>query len=120
MDNRTGERDCMSISLSKRQEEILLQVKIGATNKHIARRLNVSESTVKMHVGALLRKFGVQNRSQLAIYSTPGYTPNLPVLPVLEEKPVGWVKRVNKDVKGVVFAAKPPDDTWDAIYIKRN
>jgi DNA-binding CsgD family transcriptional regulator len=110
----------VSISLSKRQEEILHQVKTGATNKHIARRLNIAESTVKAHVGSLLSKFGVKNRSQLAIFSTPGYTLNLPVPPALEEKPVGWVKRVGKDVRGVVFAATPPDDTWDAIYIKRN
>jgi DNA-binding CsgD family transcriptional regulator len=109
----------LSISLTKRQEEVLQAIKTGATNKHIARRLNITEATVKMHVGSLLAKFALQNRNQLALYSMPDYTPTLPVPPALEEKPVGWVKRVNKNVIGVVFAASPPDDTWDAIYIKR-
>jgi len=109
----------MTIHLTKRQKEVLQLVKMGASNKHIAKRLNISESTVKLHVSALLSKFAVQNRNQLAIFSTQGYTPLLPTPPILEEKPIGWVKRVGKNVKGVVFTDGSPDETWEAIYIKR-
>lgn len=38
----------------------------GASNKQIARYMNLSESTVKFHVGHLLKKYHLQNRTQLA------------------------------------------------------
>lgn len=108
-----------SVSLTKRQEEVLQLVKMGASNKQIAQRLNLSESTIKLHMTSLLKKFAVQNRSQLAIFSTPGYKPAIPTPPSLEAKPIGWVKRTAKDVKGIVFTASPPDETWEAIYIRK-
>ena len=37
------------------------------SNKEIGRQLAVSEGTVKLHVGALLKKFGVNNRTQVAV-----------------------------------------------------
>jgi two-component system nitrate/nitrite response regulator NarL len=40
----------------------------GASNKMIAKTLNISESTVKLHIGTILKKFGVRNRTQLAIF----------------------------------------------------
>jgi DNA-binding CsgD family transcriptional regulator len=39
----------------------------GYSNKEIARQLNLSPHTVKIHVGALLRRFAVQRRSNLAV-----------------------------------------------------
>jgi hypothetical protein len=69
---------------------------------------------------SLLQKFAVQNRSQLAIFATPGYKPSPLALPPLEAKPVGWIKRTGKDVRGIVFTANPPDETWEAIYIKKD
>ena len=39
----------------------------GYSNKEIARQLNLSPNTVKIHVGALLRSFAVQRRSNLAV-----------------------------------------------------
>ena len=41
----------------------------GASNKVIAKTLNITESTVKLHVGIVLKKFGVKNRTQLALFS---------------------------------------------------
>ena len=41
----------------------------GDTNKHIARRYDIAEATVKVHVKAILRKIGVQNRTQAAIWA---------------------------------------------------
>ena len=58
------------IKLTPRQSQILqIVTDRGASNKVIARMLNISESTVKLHMGAILKKFGVRNRTQLAIFN---------------------------------------------------
>lgn len=58
------------IKLTPRQEQILNLIRErGASNKTIARILNITESTVKLHVGLVLKKFGVKNRTQLALFS---------------------------------------------------
>jgi DNA-binding CsgD family transcriptional regulator len=40
----------------------------GQTNKEIARQMGISDQTVKEHVANLCRRFGVQNRTELAAY----------------------------------------------------
>lgn len=58
------------ITLTPRQEQVLTLIQErGASNKVIARILKISESTVKLHVGQVLKKFGVKNRTQLALFS---------------------------------------------------
>jgi len=57
-------------SLSPRQKEILHSVVRNHANKEIASRLNITVRTVKFHISALLSKFGVQNRSELARRAT--------------------------------------------------
>ena len=58
-----------TIKLTSRQNQILDMVtNRGASNKMIAKTLNISESTVKLHIGTILKKFGVRNRTQLAIF----------------------------------------------------
>ena len=58
------------IDLTNRQEQILTLIKErGSSNKMIARTLNISESTVKLHVSLIFKKFGVKNRTQLAVFS---------------------------------------------------
>jgi DNA-binding CsgD family transcriptional regulator len=52
--------------LSPRQREILHCVVGNRANKEIASRLNITVRTVKFHISALLEKFGVSNRSDLA------------------------------------------------------
>jgi len=42
---------------------------IGLPNKVIARELNITEGTVKVHVKGLLRKTNARNRTQLAIWA---------------------------------------------------
>jgi len=57
------------INLTPRQEQILhLIQERGASNKTIAKTLHITESTVKLHVGIVLKKFGVKNRTQLALF----------------------------------------------------
>ena len=55
------------ISLSQRQVGVLKQLGLGLSNKQIAHNLGVAEPTVKMHISALLRAFGVQNRVQILL-----------------------------------------------------
>ena len=53
--------------LSPRETEILRAVARGASNKEVARELDIAESTVKIHVQHLLRKLDVSSRVQLAV-----------------------------------------------------
>jgi two-component system nitrate/nitrite response regulator NarL len=53
--------------LTPRQDGVLRLLLKGHSNKEIARQLNLSPHTVKIHVGALLRCFAVQKRSSLAV-----------------------------------------------------
>ena len=56
-------------SLSSREAEILSSLMEGNSNKLIARKLHVTEATVKVHVKAVLRKIGVANRTQAAMWA---------------------------------------------------
>lgn len=59
-----------AITLTVRQAQVLQLVQTrGASNKTIARMLGLTESTVKLHMGAILKKYGVKNRTQLAVFS---------------------------------------------------
>jgi two-component system nitrate/nitrite response regulator NarL len=58
-----------SRSLSAREAEILSSLMEGEPNKIIARKLHVTEATVKVHVKAVLRKIGVANRTQAAMWA---------------------------------------------------
>jgi len=53
--------------LTARQLEVLACLGQGKSNKHIARELDLSENTVKIHVAAILRALGVDNRTQAAM-----------------------------------------------------
>jgi two-component system nitrate/nitrite response regulator NarL len=56
--------------LSTRESQILRCLTDGAPNKVIARKLDVAEATVKVHVKAILRKIGAANRTQAAMWAT--------------------------------------------------
>ena len=53
--------------LSAREREVLALIAAGATNDDIAARLHISRPTVKTHVGALLTKLDVRDRTQAAV-----------------------------------------------------
>jgi DNA-binding NarL/FixJ family response regulator len=55
--------------LSAREMEVLGQLTKGLSNKEIARELGISHQTVKNHVTAILRKLGVEDRTQAALYA---------------------------------------------------
>ncbi len=53
--------------LSDREMEVLSWVVKGNSNKEIASRLGISQQTVKNHVTSILRKFGVEDRTQAVV-----------------------------------------------------
>ena len=53
--------------LSPREREILQQITAGASNKEIARQLEIAETTVKIHVQHILRKLNLSSRVQAAV-----------------------------------------------------
>ncbi|MFD0463254.1 LuxR C-terminal-related transcriptional regulator [Microvirga aerilata] len=55
---------------SNRELEILRGLRDGAPNKAIARKLDVAEVTVKLHVKSLLKKIGAENRTRAAIWAS--------------------------------------------------
>jgi DNA-binding NarL/FixJ family response regulator len=55
--------------LTPREGEVLELIARGLPNKRIARELGVSEKTVKTHVGHVLAKLGVTDRTQAALYA---------------------------------------------------
>lgn len=55
--------------LTARQMEVLVKVERGLSNKEIARLLNISPGTVKIHIAALLAFYGLRNRTELALKS---------------------------------------------------
>ena len=56
--------------LSPREEEVLGEISRGASNKEIARALDIAETTVKIHVQHILRKLGLSSRVQAAVYAS--------------------------------------------------
>jgi len=55
--------------LSEREMEVLECVVKGKSNKEIAGLLGISHQTVKNHVTSILRKFGVEDRTQAVVYA---------------------------------------------------
>ncbi|QWF81200.1 response regulator [Amycolatopsis sp. CA-230715] len=70
-DGRFGE-------LTAREREVVVEVAGGRSNKEIADRLFVSETTIKVHVGRVLAKLGLRDRAQVIVFAyengvvTPG------------------------------------------------
>ena len=55
--------------LTAREREILRLIAQGLSNPQIATRLFISSRTAEHHVGAILRKLGVQRRSEAAVFA---------------------------------------------------
>lgn len=55
--------------LSDREMEVLVLIVEGKSNKEIASLLGISHQTVKNHMTSILRKFGVEDRTQAVVYA---------------------------------------------------
>ena len=59
----------IDVPLTQRESEVLRQLSYGLTNKEIAQSLQISYETVKEHVQHILRKLGVSDRTQAAVWA---------------------------------------------------
>ncbi len=59
----------VEVPLTQRESEVLRQLALGLTNKEIAAALHISYETVKEHVQHILRKVGVSDRTQAAVWA---------------------------------------------------
>ena len=55
------------LTLTPRETEVLAALCRGLTNKEIARSMNLSEPTIKLHIKTLYRRLGASNRTQAAM-----------------------------------------------------
>jgi DNA-binding NarL/FixJ family response regulator len=85
MDLRSPEeKERPELRFTPREKQVLELLAAGHTNREIAEKLTIDETTAKTHVGRLLRKVGVPNRVGLALYAVE---------------------------KQIVIPAKPPSDS---------
>jgi DNA-binding NarL/FixJ family response regulator len=59
-----------TVALSAREREVLLLVRDGLANKQIARRLGITERTVKAHLTKIFQRIDVTGRTQAAIWAS--------------------------------------------------
>jgi DNA-binding NarL/FixJ family response regulator len=59
----------IDVPLTRREAEVLAMVSQGLTNKEIAKALFISAETVKEHVQRILKKIGVADRTQAAVWA---------------------------------------------------
>ena len=57
-------------TLTDREKQVLKLVADGLTNKMVARKLDIAEGTIKVHVKKLLKKLGLRSRVEAAIWMT--------------------------------------------------
>lgn len=65
---RADEDDPRLGSLGLRERQILRLIADGMTNRQIGQRLGIAEKTVKNYVSSLLRKLGLERRTQAAVF----------------------------------------------------
>jgi DNA-binding NarL/FixJ family response regulator len=57
------------LSLTEKEREVFEAVAQGLSNTEIGAQVFASESTVKTHVGAILRKLGLRDRVQIVVFA---------------------------------------------------
>jgi DNA-binding NarL/FixJ family response regulator len=65
----TARAEAPSVELTPREAEVLGLVRLGLANKQIARRLGISERTVKAHLTNVFQRIGVVDRTQAALWA---------------------------------------------------
>lgn len=67
-----GDRQLLLEPLTEREQDILQEMAYGLRNDQIARKLIISEGTVKSHVHRILQKFGCEDRTQVVVAALRG------------------------------------------------
>jgi DNA-binding NarL/FixJ family response regulator len=55
--------------LSLREEEVVRYVAVGLRNAEVAKKLSVSEQTIKTHLNTIFKKLGIRDRVELSLYA---------------------------------------------------
>ena len=63
------------ITPTPRERELMVLLARGMQNKNIAYELKISENTVRAHIGNIMRKYHLQNRTQIAVFALEAATP---------------------------------------------
>jgi two-component system nitrate/nitrite response regulator NarL len=69
LDNKSSSADSLLDSLTQREREILAHLAKGESNKAIARQLDISYDTVKLHVRHVLAKLNLSSRVEAAVFA---------------------------------------------------
>ena len=69
MDNKEVFNNSSYEDLTERESQVLHMVGLGYTNKEIAKKLYISEHTIKKHITSILSKLDMRNRKDLIIYT---------------------------------------------------
>jgi DNA-binding NarL/FixJ family response regulator len=70
-------RRMTAVNLTRREQDVIDQLRQGKSNKQIARELDISEGTVKLHLQRIMRKLHVNNRTQAALLARDPRQPPL-------------------------------------------
>jgi DNA-binding NarL/FixJ family response regulator len=73
-----GGSDASGVSMTDRERQVLLLVSDGLANKQVARRLGISERTVKAHLTNIFQRLGVRDRTQAALWAREHLTERRP------------------------------------------
>jgi DNA-binding NarL/FixJ family response regulator len=68
----------VTVNLTERETDVLVAVRDGLSNKQVARRLAISEKTVKSHLGRIFQRLGVSDRTQAALWASRHLPDHLP------------------------------------------
>jgi two-component system nitrate/nitrite response regulator NarL len=92
--------------LSTREKCILRCLIFGDSNKVVARKMDIAEATVKVHIKAILRKIRAQNRTQAAIWAMNN---------------ASWVRTSEDGVDGIAgeLARSAAKDRIPVVNLKR-
>jgi DNA-binding NarL/FixJ family response regulator len=67
--SQSASRGKSDFGVTSREREVIELIVAGYTNKDLARKLNISEHTVKHHLSNIFDKLGVSNRLELVLYA---------------------------------------------------
>ena len=101
--------DRIAPQLSPREKLILRCLVEGDSNKRIARKLDIAEGTVKVHIKAILRKIGAHNRTQAAIWGMNNQS--------LASRAQSQSPKLSSDADNAV-RSKGPDDALLSLDVK--